>query len=628
MSGPQFVHLETYSRSVSKVRRGREAARAEDGRAVERKLSVEEICGEAARTPGFHPHIDDPTPPTLIYGISPDQVPAIIETRVAEVNAKIRTEKSGHVRGEQAKATRAIRKDTHVLFTMVTSYPVPWFDDGTGRRSLQDPAERKLYEQWAQRDLEWAKSFAVGNGLELLSSVGHTDEEYPHNHHLAVGEGPRLEARACHPGYVAKGAVEPLPGEEPKQTKKRADNAYVSAMRAFQDDYFAKVGFDAGLTRTGPRRRRLPRATWHHQKSAAKEVGEANLRSAELAKKSAGAKTRLEELEVASTRVADEIGARAATLVEAAKQKAEIEGLADKAAISANENLRQSQDLETEIAKQRVLLSDLREDREAGERERSSVASVLASEIAALRVAQKHRLEAEAAAAAAVGLEKLLRTAAATREENLRARERDAIFEAENLGRRERDLHDRAIKLAARESEADAILEGIVAFSDGRLLYDPAKSEKPFSIRSSDGDSHLQLRERLAPVRGQLVPIIERIDRSVKLRSSQMSRAITTALSAWSSGLLAGLGDPLADGRPSFQVPRDAEGDALMKIIQPFRSEVAHVVGALPDRGLIASILATANRLRRYLSKAEQESEADLVAQLTKMRGRSTERGA
>jgi len=38
MSGPQFVHIETYARSVSSLRRDREATRAEEGKVIDRKL--------------------------------------------------------------------------------------------------------------------------------------------------------------------------------------------------------------------------------------------------------------------------------------------------------------------------------------------------------------------------------------------------------------------------------------------------------------------------------------------------------------------------------------------------------------------------------------------------------------
>src|SRR3712207_5420276 len=99
MSGPQFVHIETYAKSVSPLRREREAARAELKKAVDRKLTVEEICGEAARLPGHHPHVEQAKAPILLYGIAPDRVPALLDERIAVANARIRATKAAMERG-------------------------------------------------------------------------------------------------------------------------------------------------------------------------------------------------------------------------------------------------------------------------------------------------------------------------------------------------------------------------------------------------------------------------------------------------------------------------------------------------------------------------------------------------
>src|SRR5689334_1169146 len=109
MSGPQFMHVETYQMSVSKLRKHREVARAEEGKVVDRKLNVEEICGEAARSPGHCPHVEAAQAPVLLHGISPDQVPSLLAERVAAANAAITAKKAAMARGTRSSGPRPIR---------------------------------------------------------------------------------------------------------------------------------------------------------------------------------------------------------------------------------------------------------------------------------------------------------------------------------------------------------------------------------------------------------------------------------------------------------------------------------------------------------------------------------------
>lgn len=55
--GYQFAHFETFSR-----------------KGTNKKLSVKQCLDEAKREPGACPHVPDPHPPELIYGISLDEL--------------------------------------------------------------------------------------------------------------------------------------------------------------------------------------------------------------------------------------------------------------------------------------------------------------------------------------------------------------------------------------------------------------------------------------------------------------------------------------------------------------------------------------------------------------------------
>ena len=54
--------------------------------------------------------------------------------------------------------------------------------------------------------------------------------------------------------------------EDIKTHKKRADRAYVEAMRGWLDHYHQQVAMPSGLARLGPGRRRLTRAEWQREK--------------------------------------------------------------------------------------------------------------------------------------------------------------------------------------------------------------------------------------------------------------------------------------------------------------------------------------------------------------------------
>ena len=250
----QFAHIATYSRKGNGLGR-----------------TVSDIAAEAARLDGHAPHVEQPQPPIRHYGIDPAEIPAEIERLVAERRAALRGTKRA-----------AIRRDTHVLEGMVYSHPAycrPTPDEHTGepRPCLTDPATRLDYAAWRDSTMSWARESAEHRGLRVLSIVEHLDEAHPHIHVLSLPLNDRMDAKQTHPGHFAK--IEALAAGK---DQKAGNLAYRAAMRTWQDTYHDDVGMPHGLTRIGPRKRRLTRAEWQIEHTEAVRTA-ARLRAAEKA---------------------------------------------------------------------------------------------------------------------------------------------------------------------------------------------------------------------------------------------------------------------------------------------------------------------------------------------------------
>ncbi|WP_449046027.1 plasmid recombination protein [Paracoccus versutus] len=240
-----FAHKQTYSRKGNSKSR-----------------SVSEVADEAERLDGACPHVGNPQPPTILEGIRPSEVVALIEQRIAEQNTLLR-----RLRKEQPdrkEALRGIRSDTHVLIGSVFSFPDPV--------EKMDHAE---YLRWRKDVIAFAKDDAARNAAEVLSIVEHRDEAHPHVHVLAVplcaDDNMRMDAKRCHEGH--------------REQDRHKDNgwsgspsrSYKQAMRGWQDRYHAEVGAKHGQARTGPRRRRLDRAAWKAEQERLKAQKEAEI---------------------------------------------------------------------------------------------------------------------------------------------------------------------------------------------------------------------------------------------------------------------------------------------------------------------------------------------------------------
>lgn len=223
----QFIHVEAYSREVSKQK-----SKGKGG------LSVRQVIAEAGREPGNCPHVQEPQAPEILFG-SLDQ---------AEAEATSWAEQATDQQG------RKLRKDGHCLLAGVVSLP---------------RLEEENWLEFSKRSTEYLRA---KYGERLKCVIAHQkDEEHPHIHFYAVPKnGERFEV--IHEGQQAAKQAKAdgkLKGEQ--------NAAYIAAMRGLQDDFQRKVGQPLGLTRLGPGRRRLTRKAWQAEQAQAKALANVEL---------------------------------------------------------------------------------------------------------------------------------------------------------------------------------------------------------------------------------------------------------------------------------------------------------------------------------------------------------------
>lgn len=256
MSGPQFAHIQTWSRKPNKAGQ-----------------SIDHVIAEANRDPEFSTHVENPIPPRVLLGN-----PA---TFAADHAAHVAARSTIAIMADGSEKSRAIRNDRHTMASIVMSYPVP--------RSaiVSDEAKAKL-AAWEQRNLDWLREKYGG---QLRVALAHDDETHPHLHAWLLPDDLGADATTLHPGKVAKKEVEArakADGVENREAVKLGNRALKAAMTVWQDEYHAAVGVPEGLTRSGPKRRRLSREQWNAEKATAKAHKTA-LERAEVAKASADA---------------------------------------------------------------------------------------------------------------------------------------------------------------------------------------------------------------------------------------------------------------------------------------------------------------------------------------------------
>lgn len=230
--GYQFVHIELYSRQASRTLK---------------RQSATNMAKEISRSPDSCPHVFTPKEPIQLFGHRPRDAVKLAEQRASEAKDAI---------------GRKLRKDALILGSGVASYPA---------RTTEIPWENPELQKWIELTHKYLQD---KYGDKYVSLVAHSDEEFWHVHYILlpdIDEMNRLDVSSIHQGIKARNSVR-------KGSAKEKMRAYQAAMRDFQSEYYDQVGKLCGLTRDGPKRRRLTRKEWVNEKKAAKRLASANQR--------------------------------------------------------------------------------------------------------------------------------------------------------------------------------------------------------------------------------------------------------------------------------------------------------------------------------------------------------------
>jgi hypothetical protein len=259
MSGYQFLHVEMYARSASKLAGAKRAkkgvVRQSDG--IRKNWTAREILAEALRETNACEHVNAPKPPDVLLGD--------LQSLADEL--------------DHLEPPKGQRKDTPVLMAGVASAPWP----------PGDPRSKA----WREDTVEHLQK-KFGDALRVV--IGHSDEGYDHLHFYVCA--PQLApVKGLHPGQAAR-AESAARGDDAKAQIE----AYNSAMRAWQDQYSAEVGQRHGQTRIGPKRQRVGRMEWMEQKDAA-ELHAKTVKQAEAQLEQVEKSVAIKRAEVASIEV-------------------------------------------------------------------------------------------------------------------------------------------------------------------------------------------------------------------------------------------------------------------------------------------------------------------------------------
>ena len=219
MAGYQYIHIEAYSREVSKQK-------------TKGSLNIRDIIAETGREIGNCPHVANPQIPNVLLG----------ELEQVEIEVTAWAESMTDAKG------RKLRKDAHCLLAGVISLPRDSEDD---------------WNDFKEKSIEYLKE-KYGGRLKCV--VEHLDESHPHIHfYVVANKQERFEN--IHDGKKAA-----LLAKSQKKVKGEQNLAYIAAMRKFQDDFNMYVGQFFGLARLGPGKRRLTRSQWHAEQKQAETL--------------------------------------------------------------------------------------------------------------------------------------------------------------------------------------------------------------------------------------------------------------------------------------------------------------------------------------------------------------------
>lgn len=236
--GIQFIHIDGYARVGSTQTITDKKTKQVK---TKKKRSARDIANEAERVEGNTAHIENPKPPNIIFGCKPSEAVDLSEQWAEEAKDAI---------------GRKLRKDGLCLLAGVISI------------SRKDEAG---WEDLKGRSVSWLKQ-TYGNRLKSI--VEHQDEANPHLHFYVVPNKNETFAKIHH-GFNAVEQVKKEQAEKKKETtekiayKQEQNLAYIKAMREFQDKFYLDVGYKSGLTRLGPKIRRVPRNIYKAEQALA-----------------------------------------------------------------------------------------------------------------------------------------------------------------------------------------------------------------------------------------------------------------------------------------------------------------------------------------------------------------------
>lgn len=220
MAGFQFFHVEAYARTPGKGKAGGH--------------SVRSIIAEASREPNASPHVAAPSQPTILLGDLADTERAATEWAINSKDA----------------LGRNIRIDGHCMLGGVISCPPQLSESG--------------WTAYKNETMKWLKKKF---GTRLRCAVEHHDEAHRHYHFYAVAlPGERFEV-------VHEGKAAALAEKAAGRSKGDQNRAYIAAMRALQDELYLSISQRFGMSRLGPRRRRLTRREWQAEQKQAEMLG-------------------------------------------------------------------------------------------------------------------------------------------------------------------------------------------------------------------------------------------------------------------------------------------------------------------------------------------------------------------
>lgn len=283
----QFVHTEIYSR------------KGKSGR------GTDWVFDEAARDVSLI-HVENPLPPRTVDGLGINEIRQLHD-RMAE-NARAIT---------SAGKERKIRQDQNTLATVIASHPALVKD------VQNDPKLAAEVDEWLQLNIAFLKK---EYGDKYKGMIDHGDEAHVHFHAYILPDSPDMRASELHPGFIAKAEARAqleAQGEEPEAVKKLSNAAYRDAMRAYQDRYWEQVGIPAGLTRLGPRKRRLTNEEHALEKAEVKRSAALKKENERLQKEKDAALLELQKLQRASRKL-EKKNKKSESEIEKMKMDAEV----------------------------------------------------------------------------------------------------------------------------------------------------------------------------------------------------------------------------------------------------------------------------------------------------------------